>query len=71
MKAAKAWRVSYRVPLQLPWERTGLAITAKNESQRWCRSWVFIEMEKTAPLADTAGTVMQPLAEGVPEPDER
>lgn len=68
---ARAWRVSYRVPLKLPWERTGLAITAKNEANRWCRSWVFIEMEKSAPLADTAGVGEAPLAEDVPEPGER
>lgn len=67
---AKAWRISYRVPLQLPWERTGLAITAKNEASRWCRSWVFIEMQKAAPLADTAGVIEQPLAEEAPEPGQ-
>jgi len=68
---AKSWRVSYRVPLKLPWERTGLAITAKNEAQRWCRAWVFIEMQGAAPLADTAGVEPQPLAEEVSEPGER
>jgi hypothetical protein len=68
---AKAWRVSYRVPLKLPWERTGLAITAKNDGQRWCRSWVFIQMASAAPLADTAGVETQPLAEEVAETGER
>jgi len=67
---ARAWRVSYRVPLRLPWERTGLAVTAKNEGGRWCRSWLFIEMEKVAPVADTAGVMTQPLAKDVAEPGE-
>lgn len=44
-ESAKAWRVSYRVPLRLPWERTGLAVTAKNESNRWCRSWIFVRSQ--------------------------
>jgi hypothetical protein len=68
---AKAWRVSYRVPLRLPWERTGLAITAKNEAQRWCRAWVFIQAASAAPLADTAGVHTQPLAEDVDAPGGR
>lgn len=39
---AKAWRLTYRVPLTLPWERTGISITARNASNRWARKWVFI-----------------------------
>lgn len=68
---AKAWHVSYRVPLRLPWARTGLAITAKNDAQRWCRSWVFIEMQQTAPPADSAATGPAPLAEEAPGSGEK
>lgn len=68
---AKAWRVSYRVPLKLPWERTGLAITAKNEANRWCRAWVFIEMQQATPLADTTGVQVAPLAGEVTGPGAR
>jgi hypothetical protein len=46
---AKAWRVSYRVPLRMPWDRTGLSITARNASQRWTRKWVFIRYATDAP----------------------
>jgi hypothetical protein len=53
---AKAWRVAYRVPLRLPWERTGLAITAKNDSQRWCRSWVFVRTREDTPMAAEVGS---------------
>ncbi len=78
---AKAWRVSYRVPLHLPWARTGLAITAKNDAQRWCRSWVFIESPAAAQTAGADGseaspvavdsTGTQPLARDVSGPGER
>lgn len=51
---AKAWRVTYRVPLRFPWDRAGLSITAKNESQRWCRSWIFLKMAQDSQAVEGA-----------------
>jgi hypothetical protein len=67
----RAWHVAYRVPLKLPWERTGLAVTAKNEDRRWRRAWVFIETQRPGSLADSSGGAAAPLADGVHEHPER
>ena len=39
---ADLWHASYRVPVRIPGERLGLAVTAKNELSRWRRVWVFV-----------------------------
>lgn len=39
---ADLWRASYRVPVRIPGERLGLAVTAKNDLGRWRRVWVFV-----------------------------
>ena len=45
-QTSDSWRASYRVPVKFPGERLGLAVTAKNNTQRWRRVWVFLEMER-------------------------
>lgn len=50
---ARAWRVSYRVPLRLPWERAGLSVTARNADGRWCRAWVFVRTQPATPMAES------------------
>jgi hypothetical protein len=64
---AKAWRVSYRVPLKLPWERTGLAITARNDGQRWCRQWVFVEKASAMAATDSVSGTPQAMAGDIVE----
>lgn len=39
------WRVNYRVPLRPHADRLGLAVTAKNDSQRWRRVWLFLQVD--------------------------
>jgi hypothetical protein len=39
------WRVNYRVPLRPKTDRLGLSVTAKNESNRWRRVWVFLQID--------------------------
>jgi hypothetical protein len=41
---ADTWRVNYRVPLRPKTDRLGLAVTAKNDSHRWRRVWVFLQI---------------------------
>jgi len=38
----KSWRTSYRVPMRMPSERLALSVTARNDSHRWHRVWVFL-----------------------------
>lgn len=42
---ANVWRVNYRVPLRPKTDRLGLAVTAKNESNRWRRVWLFLQVD--------------------------
>lgn len=53
---AGVWRAAYRVPLKSPWERIGLSVTARNDSDRWRRVWVFLKLQEpaAAPKADVA-----------------
>jgi hypothetical protein len=46
---AKAWRVSYRVPIQNHLDRLGLSVTATNGTNRWKRVWVFLKVEGGVP----------------------
>ena len=39
------WRVNYRVPLRPKTDRLGLAVTATNDSHRWRRVWVFLQID--------------------------
>jgi hypothetical protein len=48
---ANVWRVHYRVPIRPTRDRLGLSVTAKNESHRWRRLWVFLTIRKEAPPA--------------------
>ncbi len=38
------WSVDYRVPLRSKSDRIGLAVTAKNATNRWRRVWVFLKI---------------------------
>jgi hypothetical protein len=38
------WRLRYRAPLHPRHERFGVSITAKNDLNRWRRSWVFLHV---------------------------
>jgi hypothetical protein len=58
--ASQLWRVGYRVPLRPGSERFGLAVTAKNASNRWRRVWVFLNVgdgqeniEQSSPAGDS------------------
>lgn len=39
------WRVNYRVPLRPRTDRLGLSVTAKNDSNRWRRVWLFLQVD--------------------------
>jgi hypothetical protein len=41
----KVWRAFYRVPLKSA-DRVGLSVTAKNNSSRWRRVWVFLDIDR-------------------------
>ncbi len=43
--ASNCWRVNYRVPLRPRTDRMGLSVTAKNDSNRWRRVWVFLTLD--------------------------
>ena len=43
--SGEMWRVNYRVPLRPRTDRLGLAVTAKNDSHRWRRVWVFLQVD--------------------------
>ncbi len=43
--AGQLWRVHYRVPLRPQTDRLGLAVTARNESNRWRRVWLFLQVD--------------------------
>lgn len=43
--SGNVWRVNYRVPLRPKTDRLGLAVTAKNESNRWRRVWLFLQID--------------------------
>jgi hypothetical protein len=38
------WKVNYRVPLRPRTDRLGLAVTATNDTHRWRRVWVFLQV---------------------------
>ena len=43
--SGSTWRVGYRVPLRPGTDRLGLAVTAKNQAQRWRRVWLFLQVD--------------------------
>ena len=51
-----SWKTLYRVPLQLPESRLGLAVTAKNSSGKWRRVWVFLQPLSEKPAVTTQDT---------------
>lgn len=51
------WRVGYRVPLRPGTERLGLGVTAKNQSHRWRRVWVFLEVAGGQPKVEAGEPV--------------
>ena len=55
--SGNVWRVNYRVPLRPGTDRLGLSVTAKNESNRWRRVWLFLQIEdgKQQAQAETPG----------------
>lgn len=48
------WRVNYRVPLRPRTDRLGLSVTAKNDSNRWRRVWVFLQVDDGKQKAEAA-----------------
>ena len=42
--SSNVWRVNYRVPLRPRSDRLGLSVTAQNDSHRWRRVWVFLQV---------------------------
>ncbi len=61
-ESGSTWRVGYRVPLRPGTDRLGLAVTAKNQAQRWRRVWLFLQVddgkqqvETAVPAMDTTG----------------
>jgi hypothetical protein len=60
-EARDVWTAKYRVPIRSREDRIGLSVTARNESSRWRRVWVFLHLgdgavhqESEAP-ADSSG----------------
>ncbi|HTO89603.1 MAG TPA: hypothetical protein VMJ70_00605 [Candidatus Sulfotelmatobacter sp.] len=51
----KTWRAVYRVPLRPSSDRVALAITARNDVNRWRRVWVFIKVRGEAQRESTSG----------------
>ena len=47
------WRVNYRVPLRPKTDRLGLAVTAKNEGNRWRRVWMFLRINDGTQQVET------------------
>ena len=48
------WKVNYRVPLRPRTDRLGLSVTAKNDSQRWRRVWLFLQVDDGKQQAESA-----------------
>jgi len=42
--SGQVWKVNYRVPLRPRTDRLGLAVTATNDTHRWRRVWVFLQV---------------------------
>lgn len=55
------WKVNYRVPLRPRTDRLGLAVTAKNDTHRWRRVWVFLQVDDGRQQAESAE---KPAVEG-------
>jgi len=53
-EVGNTWRVGYRVPLRPGTDRLGLSVTAKNESHRWRRVWLFLQVNDGRQEADAA-----------------
>jgi len=48
------WKVNYRVPLRPRTDRMGLSVTAKNDTHRWRRVWVFLQVDDGKQQVETA-----------------
>lgn len=51
--SSDVWRVNYRVPLRPRTDRLGLSVTAKNDTNRWRRVWVFLQIDDGKQKAET------------------
>ncbi len=51
--SSHVWRVNYRVPLRPSADRLGLAVTAKNDSNRWRRVWLFLQVDNGKQTTET------------------
>ena len=51
--SSNVWRVNYRVPLRPIADRLGLSVTAKNESNRWRRVWLFLQVDNGKQQVET------------------
>lgn len=51
--SSNIWRVNYRVPLRPRADRLGLAVMAKNDSNRWRRVWLFLQIDNGKQQVET------------------
>jgi hypothetical protein len=51
---SRSWKAYYRVPMRSGADRLGLSVTARNESHRWRRVWLFLEV-KSPEVASVPG----------------
>ena len=56
---AKVWRVFYRMPIRTRTDHVGLSVTATNGAGRWRRVWVFIGVQREAPVTEPSPTAQQ------------
>ena len=54
-EAGKVWHAFYRVPLRSA-DRLGLSVTAKNESGRWRRVWLFLSVDRGVGITEPDST---------------
>ena len=60
-EARDVWTAKYRVPIRSREDRIGLSVTARNESSRWRRVWLFLHLgdgavqKESEAAADSSG----------------
>lgn len=54
-EAGKVWHAFYRVPLRSV-DRIALSVTAKNESGRWRRVWLFLRLDRGTTVTEPDST---------------
>jgi hypothetical protein len=64
--SAKRWHTLYRVPLKSKGEKLALSVTARTESQRWRRVWLFLTPHDDG-VVEATGTSGEPGPVDEPE----